>query len=380
MPQPNARRAGARRALPARLLGVAAAIALLAAACSATADDADPEPTGPARELRLGYFANVTHAPALVGVATGAFEEALGETELTTQVFNAGPAAIEALNAGAVDAAFLGPSPAINGFVQSEGESLRIVAGAAAGGAQLVVRPGVDEPADLESGIVASPQLGGTQDVALRTWLTANGLENTLSGRGDVTVTPTENAQTLQLFRDGDIDGAWVPEPWASRLVLEAGGEVLVDERDLWPDGEFLTTHLVVATSFLERHPETVAALIAGELEALDWVAEHPEEAKALVNDEIEAATTRRLADDVLDRAFTNVTFTADPLAGTLEQLLADGVAAGTTRPASLEGIYDLRLLNAALAERERPPVSAAGLGPGDAGRGPSPDGSTPVD
>ena len=363
-------RAGTSRRHATRARSAVAALAvaplLLLSACSTGTSDAADGPdasSGPADELRLGYFANVTHSPALVGVAGGQIEEALGDTELSTQVFNAGPAAIEALNAGAIDATFIGPNPAINNFVKSNGEAVRIIAGSTSGGAQLVVRDGIDTAADLQGTKIASPQLGGTQDVALRAWLTENGLENDIQGGGDVAVTPTENAQTLTLFQNGELDGGWLPEPWASRLVLDAGAHVLVDEKDLWDDGRFLTTHLIVRTDFLEEHPETVEALLRGEVAAIDWLDANPEEAKTLVNGEIEKIAGKPLSDAVLDRAFTNITFTTDPLAGTLNTLLEDGVTAGTTTEADLNGIYDLSLLNKVLTEAGRPTVSAAGLG-----------------
>ncbi len=231
-----------------------------------------------APELRLGYFANVTHAPAIVGVDEGFFADELGDTKLTTQIFNAGPAAVEALFAGALDATYIGPNPAINAFVQSDGEAVRIIAGATSGGAQLVVREGIDGPEDLEGKNIATPQLGNTQDVALRAWLTDKGLENDVAGGGDVTITPTANADTLQLFQAGELDGAWVPEPWASRLVLEAGAEVLVDEKDLWPEGEFVTTHLIVRTEFLEQYPGTVEALLRGHVESVEWIKANEDE------------------------------------------------------------------------------------------------------
>lgn len=349
---------------PRRAVARLAALPLLAAlaACGSGAA-ADPVDAGPATELRLGYFANVTHAPALVGVAKGLFADELGDTELTTQVFNAGPAAIEALNAGAIDAAFLGPNPALNGFIKSKGESLRIVAGSTSGGAQLVVRPGITSAADLVGTNLASPQLGGTQDVALRSWLTAQGLRNSITGDGDVTITPTENAQTLQLFSGGKLDGAWLPEPWASRLVLDAGAHVLVDEKDLWDGGRFLTTHLIVSRAFLDEHPETVEALVRGTVASVDWLTANPTEAPEVVNAEIARTAGKPLSDEVIRRAFTNITFTIDPLARTLDTLLAAGVTAGTTERASLDGIYDLRLLNKVLTEDGRPTVSAAGLG-----------------
>jgi len=352
---------------PTRLLAAAvAAAAVLLTACADTgsgAGTADISKGTAAASLRLGFFANVTHAPALVAVANGYLAKDLGSTTLKTQVFNAGPAAIEALNAGAIDAAYLGPNPAINGFVKSHGSDLRIVSGAVSGGAQLVVKPSITSAAQLKGTNLATPQLGGTQDVALRSWLSKQGLRTSLGGGGDVTITPTENAQTLQLFKAGKLDGAWLPEPWSSRLVLEAGAKVLVDEKSLWPDGKFLTTNIVVATKFLEQHPQTVRALLQANLEAVDWIGAHPADAQKVVNARIDALSGKPLKPAVIARSFTEIQAGVDPLASTLKTVQDNGVRAGTTTKAALAGIYDLRLLNALLAERGRPPVSAAGLG-----------------
>lgn len=322
------------------------------------------EATGtPAEELRLGYFANVTHAPALVGLEEGLIEEALGDTKLSTQVFNAGPAAIEALSAGAIDATYIGPNPAINTFVASGGESARIVAGAASGGAALVVQPGIDDAGDLEGTNLATPQLGNTQDVALRTWLADEGYETSTTGGGDVTISPTENAQTLTLFQAGDIDGAWLPEPWVSRLVVDAGAEVLVDEADLWEDGEFPTTVLLVRADFLAEHPETVRALVAGHAASVAWLDENADAAADVINARLTADAGKGLSDAVIDRALEHVEFTVDPHADTFEQLLEDGVNAGTSKTGDINGLFDLSALNAVLDESGEEPVSAAGLG-----------------
>ena len=342
---------------------VLAAVAALLAGCGLGSAEATAPGPAPASQLRLGYFANVTHAPALVGVSQGFFAAHLGSTKLTTQVFNAGPAAIEALYAGAIDAAYVGPNPAINGYLRSKGKALRIVAGATSGGAQLVVRPGISSAADLRGANLASPQLGGSQDVALRSWLGAQGLKTSTSGGGDVEITPTENAQTFQLFRQGRIDGAWVPEPWASRLVLDAGAKVLVDERSLWPRGQFVTTQLIVSKTFLDQHPATVRALLQGQVEAVDWINANPTRAPGVVNAEIAKTTGKPLSQAVIARAFANIEVTVDPLAGSLRKDLANAVAAGVARDGDLVGIYDLRPLNAILDAAGRPAVSAAGLG-----------------
>ena len=187
-------------------------------------------------DLRLGYQPNLTHATALVAVRKGILAGDLGSSvTLRTSTFGAGPDEVEALLSNSIDAAYLGPNPAINAFLQSRGQAVRIISGATSGGAALVVRPSISTPADLRGRTLATPQLGNTQDVALRYWLNRNSLRTTKEGGGDVSIHPQDNAQTLQTFRQGQIDGAWVPEPWATRLVLEGGGRVLQDERDLWP-------------------------------------------------------------------------------------------------------------------------------------------------
>ena len=345
--------------VPALVSGTA-----LLAACGGTSDAASGGSSGgTADELRLGYFANVTHAAALIGVNEGFVEDELGDTTLTTQVFNAGPDEVEALFAGALDAAYIGPSPTINAYGQSDGDAIRIIAGAASGGAQLVVRDGIDSADDLKGTTLASPQLGNTQDVALRTWLTEEGLENSVDGGGDVTIAPTANSDVLNLFQTGELDGAWVPEPYASRLVLEGGGHVLVNEKDLWPDGAFVTTHLIVRTEFLEQYPDTVAALLRGHVAAVELATDDADAAPAAVNEGLEAAGGSPLDAEVLDRAWGELTVTYDPIAEALEQSAENGVTAGTSEETDLDGIYDLRPLNAVLDDEGLEPVSAGGLG-----------------
>ncbi|PVZ61128.1 ABC transporter substrate-binding protein [Arthrobacter sp. H-02-3] len=341
------------------LIGAGAAVASTLSRGPETASAAVAG-TSPAAELRLGYFGNITHAPALVGVNKGFIAKELGQTKLTTQVFNAGPAAIEALNAGAIDATYIGPNPAINSYVKSGGASVSIIAGAASGGAQLVVKPGINSAADLRGKTLASPQLGGTQDVALRAWLGKQGFKTSTDGGGDVAINPTENAQTLKLFQDGKLDGAWLPEPWASRLVLQAGAKVLVDEKDLWDKGEFVTTVLIVNKKFAAEHPATVQALLKGHVESVDWLNAAPAGEKATVlNAALKAAAGSALPADVIDRSLKNIVFTIDPLAGTYKKLLQDGVDAGTTKQADISGIFDLTALNAVAGKK----ISAQGLG-----------------
>ena len=176
---------------------------------------------------------------------------------------------------------------------------------------------------------------------------------------------PTDNATTLQLFQQGKIDGAWVPEPWATRLHLDAGGKVLLDERSLWPNGRFTTTELVVAKDFLDRHPDTVKALITGETRAIDWINQNPAEAKAAVNDALVQLTTKPLEPAVIDEAWTRLSFSVDPLAATLKKEAADAKRTDLLADTNLSNIVDLRLLNQVLAAGGKPKVGTAGLGSG---------------
>jgi NitT/TauT family transport system substrate-binding protein len=345
------------RLLPAALLALL--LVLSAAACGGDGGGGSAAGGGGGEggedTLSLGYFPNVTHATALVGVHEGIFQDALGGTTLETATFNAGPEAVEALLSGAIDATFIGPNPAVNAYAQSGGKAVRIVSGATSGGAFLVVNPEIDGPKDLAGRSIASPQLGNTQDVALRAWLADNGLATTPEGGGDVEVVPQSNSDTLDQFTTGDIDGAWVPEPWATRMVQEGGGKVLVDERDLWAStgGEYVTTHLIVRTDYLEANRDTVRSLLEGVVEANTFVAEHPDEAQSAVADEILAITDQEIAPEVLAASWANLTFTVDPVAASLQQSADDAVALGLLDEVDLRdpGIYDLSLLNEVLGE-----------------------------
>jgi NitT/TauT family transport system substrate-binding protein len=355
-------------------LGAALGIVASAAACGSSKSSGSASGSGAkpaaaavggsaASELRLGYFANVTHATAVVGVAHGDFAKALGTTKLTTQIYNAGPAEMTAVLGGQLDAAYVGPSAALSAFVQSHGEALKIVAGATDGGAELVVKPSITSAAELKGKTLATPQKGNTQDVALRYWLKQQGLTANPDGTGDVSVNPQDNASTLDQFKAGHIDGAWLPEPWASRLVTEAGAKVLVDERSLWPNGDFSTTTLVVATSFLTKHPETVRALIDGQIAANTWITSDPADAQKLVNSELKRLSGKALTDAEIQRAFSEQKVTNDPQASTLQTSLDHAVAVKLLKSTDLHGIFDLSLLNAELAKSGQPAVSDAGLG-----------------
>jgi NitT/TauT family transport system substrate-binding protein len=341
----------------------------LAAACGTDETTADePMTTAPASTaadapetsvVRLGLFPNVTHAPGLVGVEAGHLAEALGDgVELRVSYFNAGGEAIEALFSGAIDLTFIGPNPAINGFAQSDGDAVRLIAGSTSGGAALVVRDDITSPTDLAGTTLASPALGNTQDVALRAWLADQGYSTDVTGGGDVAIRPLANPDILQAFRLGELDGAWVPEPWATRLVVEGGGTVLVDETELWPDGRFVTTHLLAGTDFLEGNPAVVRSFLEGYLAALDAIEADPTGAQSTVLDAIEAISGTRLPEDVIAAAWENLTFTWDPVASSLAGSAEDATAAGLLEPVALDGIYDLTILNELLADRGEPEVA----------------------
>lgn len=312
------------------------------------------EPAAPLEgTLNLGLFPNVTHAPALVGVENGIFADALGDgVELNTFPFNAGTEATEALFAEAIDITFIGPNPAINAFAQSDGTAIRIISGSTSGGAYLVVKPEITSVEQLAGKTLATPSLGNTQDVALRAWLKESGYETTPEGGGDVAILPQSNSTTLEAFIGGAIDGAWVPEPWATRLITEGGGSVLVDERDLWPDtgGEYVTTHVIVRTAYLEEHPDIVKAFLDGLITSIAAIEADPEAAQAAVISQINAITDQEPNPDVIATSFGNLTFTLDPVAASLQGSADDAIAIGLLDPVDLTGIYDLTLLNELLA------------------------------
>jgi NitT/TauT family transport system substrate-binding protein len=345
---------GSSNATTARPAASDAAAPAASAATEAPATSASSEPV----TLRLGYFPNITHATALVGVAKGIFKDHLGSNvTLEAQTFNAGTDAVNALFSDAIDMSYLGPNPAINAYAKSKGEYV-VISGATSGGAYLVVKPDINTAADLKGTKVASPSLGNTQDVALRSWLATNGLKTDTAGGGDVSVVPQENSATLQTFVAGDIQGAWVPEPWATRLIQEGGGKVLVDERTLWPEGKYVTTHLLVSKKFLDEHPDVVKQFLEGQVAANDWVNQNPDEAQKVANEEIGRITSKPLKDAVIAAAWPNLTFTDDPVASSLGKSAADAQSLGLLDPVdNLPGIYDLSLLNQVLTAAGEPEV-----------------------
>jgi NitT/TauT family transport system substrate-binding protein len=300
--------------------------------------------------VRLGYTADLTQVPALVGVDKGLFAEYLSPERRVEAAAMTGSTAVEQLLGGTLDAAYLGPRDAIDAYRRSGGRGIRIVAGATSGGAALVVRPGIASVADLGGTSIAVPRRGSAEDVALRAFLADNGLQVVVATVGDVAVVPQPNGRTLEMFRAGAIGGAWVPEPWATRLVLEGGGSVLADERALWPDGEFATTELVVRTEFLERHRDAVRGLLEGHVRAVNEATENPVEAQRAANAVLRAQTGAALPDEIIAEAWDNLSFTNDPIAGSLQKSVDDDFRIGAGEQLNLAGMYDLTLVNEVLA------------------------------
>jgi len=302
--------------------------------------------------VRLGYFPNLTHATAIVADKEGFFTRHLGATKLTVSTFNAGPAAIEALKSGAIDATYVGPGPVTNAYINSDGRALTVVAGAATGGTSFVVDPSITSAADLKGKKVSSPSLGNTQDIALRFWLRQHGLQTDLQGGGDVNVLPLDNARIVEAFQQKLIVGAWVPEPYATRMV-RAGGKVLVDERDLWPQKKFAITVLAVRSDFLKAHPDTVKALLAGDLDATDLIAKDPAKAQRDVADVIAKISGKSQEADVIAAAWKRLEFGADPVTSSLLEGAQHALEVGVLKKQpNLDNLVDLSLLNHLLKER----------------------------
>lgn len=340
---------GSKASYRGRIAGLAGVGALAALAALTTVlpgpgqSPAHAADLGPAQELSIGYFANLTHAPALVAQSQGLLANELQQdgTRVESQIFNAGPAAVEALNSGAIDAAYLGPNPALNSYLASEGTSLKIVAGVSSGGASLVVREGITGTSELSGSNLASPQFGGTQDVALRHYLSGLPLAE------QATVTPSSNGTVAQLFGRGAIDGAWLPEPYASLLVENYGARRLVDEAELWPEGKFPTTVLAVSQDFLARHPETVQHLVDANAAAIEWLnrAARPEKLEA-VQSALQAANGSSFDPQVIAAALDEVSFDEDPLSGTYPVLVEHAAAVGSGQPGDVQGLVDPRFIN----------------------------------
>lgn len=361
------RRRGSRRAATSVAL---VATALVVGACGSSTT---PAGTGAATQpdpstVNLGYLVNLTHAPALIGVSKGFFQGAMPKgTTVKTTTFSAGPAESEALLGGELDAAFVGPGPAVNAFIKTKGKVL-IVAGAASGGAGLVVSKSIADgnfPADLAGKTLSSPQLGNTQDIALRTWLATKGLATSITGGGQVNIDSSSgNSISLQNFEAGKIAGGWVPEPYESEFILQGKGTLAVDEASLWPNGQFPTTVLVVTQNLLQNHPDVVRDLLRGLVQSVNWINANESTAPAAVNAALASTTGGKLLKSaVLTLAWTHLSFALDPFAADVQTDANNAVKLGFNKTSDIKGILDLGPLNQVLTAAGDPTVSAGSLG-----------------
>ena len=337
------------------------------------------------KTLRIGYFPNVNHAQAIIGLKNGDFQKILNSNDNTSKseqnkininefVFSDGPSALEALFGGQIDVAYVGPNPAISGYVASGGkDGLRIISGAASGGASFVVRndAGIQSVKDLGGKKFASPQLGNTQDVSLRKYLVNNGYKTAENG-GNVTVVPTKPSDIFTLMLKKQIDGAWVPEPWATRLVNEANGKIFVDERDLWPpQGKFVTANIIVRADYLNQNPDVIKKLLEAHVNETLWINNHLNSDKnnSTFNDKninqvvnafnngLKKMTGKTISDDELKQAFSRMDFTYDPLKQSLYKIADDANSLGfisdsKVNKLNITGIYNLQILNSVLKEK----------------------------
>jgi NitT/TauT family transport system substrate-binding protein len=285
--------------------------------------------------LRVGHFPNITHVQALVARAferqgKGWFGERLGPgVKIEWYVYNAGPSAMEAIFAKSLDLTYVGPNPALNAYARSRGEEVRVIAGAVNGGSALVVQPdsGLSKPADVKGRRIATPQFGNTQDVSARAWLVAGGLRITQTG-GDAQVLPTANPDQLSLFKSRQLDAVWTVEPWVSRLDSEAGGKILVEEK------EAITTVLVSSAAFLAQKPDVAKRFVEAHRELTAWIRQNPDEAQRMARDELQASFKVDMAPELVARAWSRMAITPDTTAAAFQSFMASAQQVGFLRGA----------------------------------------------
>ncbi len=312
--------------------------------------------------MTIGYFANVNHAPAIIGIANGTFQKFLGpSTTIQTTLFTSGSPEMTALLAGKIDIAYVGPDPAVTAFEASSGTALQIVSGVASGGALFVVTnsSGITNASELGGKTFAAPGLGNTQDIALRAYLLANGYAPTSNG-GNVTIVDTTNANIITLFEQNKIDGAWVPEPYASEL-LALGGRLFLNEQSLWPNGQFSTAEIVVATSFLQAHPDVVEKILEANLYEINWINNNTAQAAVLLNNDIANLTsTTPLNQSIYNNSMTYLSFTVNPLETSVTQQAENAYLVGDLSSVpNLSGLYSLTLLNQILQQQGEPTITS---------------------
>jgi NitT/TauT family transport system substrate-binding protein len=324
---------------------VAVAVAVAMIAFGTSASNSSPENT-----VRVAFFPNLGHSIAIVGTEKGIFAEKLGnQTVIETRLFDSGPQVIESIFANEIDLAYIGPGPAINGFLKSDGKALKILAGAASDGVSLVIHHNskIESVADFPGKRIAAPQIGNTQDISLRNYLYQNNLKPAEKG-GSIYVINVVNPDIFTLFSKGELDAAWVPEPWATRLVQQLGGIRLFQEKDLWPDQKFSSAVLIVRSEFLEKHPDTVQKWVEAHVQTSDWINEYPAETKLIFNDFLKKKTGKTFPSEILNEAFSNLQITSDPIESSINTFAERANSLGYLgrEGYSLEGIFYTEPLN----------------------------------
>ena len=300
-------------------------------------------------ELRLGYFANVTHAQAVLGVASGDFQAALGSTQLKTKIFNAGPELIQALNAGAIDVGYVGPGPVLSTWATSHGQSIRVIAGAAANGVVIVARPdsGIKTLADLKGKQIATPQLGNTQDISARHYVTA-----VLGQTDSDNVKGIPNAQQAGMMARGLIDAAWVPEPWGTLLMAQVGATLIAEEKDLWPQHRFSLTVVVTSPQFLAEHPAVIEKLLAVHHQWTQRLSQHWADYAAQLDITLDALSGKKLPKSVIFAALGRTEFLDDPLPDTFHTMAQWQAELNfTKRLADLNGLFETGIMDKVAAQ-----------------------------
>ena len=347
----------------------AAAVTVLAAGCGSSASSSSSSSGGSSGSaaaaqkvtLRLGFLENITHASALIAIKQGYFAKELGpNVTLKLTPFSTGTEEATALLAGQLDAAYVGPNPAIKAWQTSDGKEISVISGSASGGAALVVKKGITAPAQLKGQKLATPSLGNTQDVSLRHWLKTKGLSTTSTGGGDVPITPiTPNSSAVLAFKSGSIAGGWEPAPYDAEMVA-AGGHELVNEASLWPQGQFVTTELIATQSFIKDNPTVITGLLKGQIDANNFIAANKAQAETVANAELAAVSGKSLDPAIVAASFDQITFTNDPIGPSLVTDANNAVGVGLLKPVSnLGGIYDLGPLNKLLTAAGKPQVSS---------------------
>lgn len=325
----------ALKLMPA-LIATAGALCMVPGCSSEPALGQNGEPV----EMRVGYFPNVTHAQALIGISRGDFQKAVGPgTEVTAQTFNAGPAAIEAIYAGHVDIAYVGPAPVLNGFIQSKGEEVRVVSGSATNGVTVVGNKarGITKLEQLKGGRIATPQYGNTQDISAKYFLTRLLGAKLKSKGGETDLFPISNPDIETLFVKDEIDGAWVPEPWGSRLIVRDLVNPIIEEKELWPDKSFAMTSVIARRKFLEEHPGLVASFLQAHILLTRELQQDPQKFAAPINAELKRLTTKTLPEEVVSGALAKTGFDVDPSVASYLQYFEMGKSVGIIKLEKLD-------------------------------------------